>query len=55
MLLKCLIQCCKGFLLCSLPSALRNEPEENDIHGAKISVFREKEGQKISESQKERR
>ena len=54
MLLKCLIQCCKGFLLCSLPPALRNEPGESDIHGAKIPVFKEKEGQKISESQKER-
>ena len=54
MLLKWLIQCCKGFLLCSLPPALRNEPGESDIHGAKIPVFKEKEGQKISESQKER-
>ena len=50
MLLKCLIQRCKGFLLCSLPSDLRNEPGESDIHGAKNPVFKEKEGQKISES-----
>ena len=55
MLLKCFIQCCKGFLLCSFPSeALRNEPGASDIHRAKNPVFKEKEGQNISESQKER-